>query len=81
MTTPADEIRTAATRLRAIRFTGAMTLTPAVAMLIGAREPLADLLDFEACLHAAAPHTTIGPRLDRVLDIARLINQEQPHGV
>jgi hypothetical protein len=44
MTTPADELRTAAETLRTARFAGAMTATPAVAALLRAREPIADLL-------------------------------------
>ena len=45
---PAEELRTAATTLRTATFRGAMTATPAVAALVRAREPLADLLDDQA---------------------------------
>ncbi|MGW4834724.1 hypothetical protein [Streptomyces globisporus] len=45
---PADQLRAAAEKLRAARFSGAITATPAVAALIGARLPLAVLLDAEA---------------------------------
>jgi hypothetical protein len=44
VTSPADELRTAAQTLRTARFAGAMTSTPAVAALLRAREPLAALL-------------------------------------
>lgn len=119
MTTSADEIRTAAARLRELatdatpapwsvhhpeetwesyrdpqiigsgkpiaransEYGGLLNADYIAAMDPGVGTELADLLDFEADLHATAPHTTVGPRLDRVLTIARLINQEQPHGV
>lgn len=48
MTTPAHELATAAQTLRTARFAGAMTATPAVAALLRAREPIADLLSEHA---------------------------------
>jgi hypothetical protein len=47
-TSPTDELRQAAATLRASRFSGAMTATPAVAALLRAREPIADWLEHEA---------------------------------
>lgn len=46
--TPADELAAAAETLRSARFTGAMTATPAVAALVRAREPIAELLQEHA---------------------------------
>jgi hypothetical protein len=51
--TPADELRTAANRLRQMRFPAAMTATHSTAALIRAREPLAKLLEDCADLHEA----------------------------
>lgn len=48
MTETADELaelKAAAAKLRTATFRGAMTATPAVAALVAAREPLAQLLD------------------------------------
>lgn len=42
---PADQLRAAAEKLRAARFSGAITATPTVAALIGARLPLAAWLE------------------------------------
>ncbi|MFJ9318277.1 hypothetical protein [Streptomyces globisporus] len=42
---PADQLRDAAEKLRAARFSGAITATPIVAALIGARQPLARWLE------------------------------------
>lgn len=50
---PADQLRAAAKHLRTGAFRGAMTATPAVAGLVRAREPLAELLDFHAKSHDA----------------------------
>jgi hypothetical protein len=51
--TPADELTAAADKLRAARFAGAMTATPAVAALVRARDPIAKLLTGCAELHEA----------------------------
>lgn len=42
---PDAELRAAAERLRGATFRGAITMTPVVAALVAAREPLAKLLD------------------------------------
>ncbi|MEH0631741.1 hypothetical protein [Streptomyces stelliscabiei] len=49
--TPADELQAAADKIRTARFTGAVTMLPAVAALIAAREPIAKLLRETAALH------------------------------
>lgn len=43
--TPAEEIAAAVEKLRTARFAGGVTMTPAVAGLVAAREPLADWLE------------------------------------
>jgi len=77
VTTPADELRTAAEKLRNAAFRGAMTATPAVAALLRAREPLARWLDSwdgaDVDEHAAMPDD-----LRHALLIARAINGGQP---
>jgi len=80
VTTPADELRTAATTLRTATFRGAMTATPAVAALLRAREPLADWLETTANSLAASTHPdwqdTVEPN---ALAVARaLLGGEQP---
>lgn len=86
MTTPADEIRTAAKTLRTARFAGAMTATPAVAALLRARAPIAVLLEgvlssareaspaHEECTSWCSPDTC---DLSAALAVARAINGEQ----
>ncbi|MBV7671405.1 hypothetical protein STHAL_18305 [Streptomyces halstedii] len=54
---PADLLRAAAEKLRAARFSGAITATPIVAALIGARMPLAAWLDAEAAPPITAQHS------------------------
>ncbi|MFD4596777.1 hypothetical protein ACFWPQ_01965 [Streptomyces sp. NPDC058464] len=49
--TPAEELTTAADKLRTARFTGALTATPAVAALISARAHVAKLLREIGALH------------------------------
>ena len=73
MTTPADELRTAAQTLRTARFTGAMTATPTAAALIRARLPLADWLDETA--RNAEP---IGVINAHALAVARAVNETEP---
>ncbi|KAB1146787.1 hypothetical protein F7R91_14500 [Streptomyces luteolifulvus] len=51
----ADELRAAAAILRQMRFPAAMTATSSTAALIGARLPLAELLESAAELHEANP--------------------------
>jgi len=65
---PADELRTAADKLRQMRFPTAMTATSNTAALIGARLPLADWLD-----SAAIDAEQIGPD-PHALAVARAIN-------
>ncbi|MFD4662487.1 hypothetical protein [Streptomyces halstedii] len=55
--TPADQLRAAAEKLRAARFSGAITATPTVAALIGARLPLAAWLEAEAAPPITAQHS------------------------
>ncbi|MEU9611839.1 hypothetical protein AB0D56_09840 [Streptomyces sp. NPDC048209] len=57
-TNPTTLLREAADRLRAARFSGAITATPTVAALIGARLPLADWLEAEAAAPITAQHST-----------------------
>ncbi|WP_370667066.1 hypothetical protein [Streptomyces sp. IBSBF 2507] len=71
--TPADELRTAATKLRQARFPAAMTATASTAALISARLPLADWLDETA--RNAEPFGAIGAH---ALAVARQINGSQP---
>lgn len=52
--TPADEPHTAADKIRTARFTGAVTMLPAVAALVAAREPIAEWLEHAAKKHTAA---------------------------
>jgi hypothetical protein len=83
--TPADELRTAAEKLRTARFTGAITATAAVAGLIAARKPLAALLEgvasnalenaHEECNTWCSPETC---DLSAALAVARQINGSQP---
>ena len=54
---PADLLRAAAEKLRAARFSGAITATPIVAALIGARLPLAAWLEAEAAPPITAQHS------------------------
>ncbi|MFB6696349.1 hypothetical protein [Streptomyces rubiginosohelvolus] len=54
---PADQLRAAAQKLRAARFSGAITATPTVAALIGARLPLAAWLEAEAAPPITAQHS------------------------
>ena len=56
MTTAADELRTAAAKLRAATFPGAITATPTVAALIATREPLANWLENTAASLTARTH-------------------------
>ncbi|WP_406188958.1 hypothetical protein [[Kitasatospora] papulosa] len=57
-TNPAALLREAAEKLRAARFSGAITATPTVAALIGARLPLANWLEAEAAAPITAQHST-----------------------
>jgi hypothetical protein len=56
MSTPADELRAAAAKLRQMRFPAAVTATSNTAALIGARLPLADWLDNTATTLNANTH-------------------------
>lgn len=86
MTTAADELRAAAEKLRTATFRGAITATPAVAALIGAREPIAEWLEHEARAARDAhlytdrePCAWCGePANAHALAIARQINGGQP---
>lgn len=94
MTAPADELRTAAEKLRTATFRGAMTATAAGAALVSARAPLAKLLEDTAELHEPKLHGHAGrippgcqwcadedfPCLDmrNALAVARAINNPQP---
>ncbi|MDX2846440.1 hypothetical protein PV377_47365 [Streptomyces ipomoeae] len=51
--TAADELRAAADKIRTACFTGAVTMLPAVAALVAAREPIAKWLEAEAAGHEA----------------------------
>jgi hypothetical protein len=73
--TAPDELREAAARLRTARFTGAATMTPAVAGLIAAREPLAQWLEAEAF---QALHNGQSPNHHHALAVARQILGSQP---
>lgn len=70
---PADELRTAADKLRQARFPAAMTATASTAALISARLPLADWLDETA--RSAEPFGVIGTH---ALAVARAINGTAP---
>ncbi|WP_428956165.1 hypothetical protein [Streptomyces sp. cg35] len=84
--TPAEEITAAADKLRDARFTGAMTMTPTVAALVAAREPIATLLEgvlssnreagpaHEECDSRCSPDTC---DLSAALAVARAINGSQ----
>jgi hypothetical protein len=83
VTSPSDELKAAVARLRTARFTGAVTMTPTVAALIAAREPLAKLLEavlssnqngapaHEQCEAWCSPDTC---DLSAALAVARAIN-------
>lgn len=73
--TAADEIAAAVDKLLTARFTGAITMTPAVAGLIAAREPLAAWLQVEAF---RVLHNGRGPEFHHALATARAINGSQP---
>lgn len=84
MTTPADELKTAAATLRQMRFPAAMTATSNTAALIGARLPLADWLEFHAAMDERLLALVDGaPEMDEVtwggkphpaLAVARAVN-------
>lgn len=74
------EFATAAELLRTARFTGAMTATPAVAVIVRARQPLTEWL---GCLAMLTPAERKAERdgdrcgwcgVDHALDIARALN-------
>ncbi|MGA6223497.1 hypothetical protein ACPESV_24565 [Streptomyces umbrinus] len=81
MTSPRAELATAAEKLRATAFRGAITATPAVAGIIAARKPLALLLEavasnalenaHEDCNSWCSPETC---DLSAALAVARAIN-------
>ncbi|MGW7350910.1 hypothetical protein [Streptomyces sp. NPDC054784] len=77
--TPAEEIAAAARKLRAATFTGAVTMTPAVARLIAVQAPLAAWLMAEAQRLQQTAHpdwqADISPH---AYAIAREINKETP---
>ncbi|MFD6490322.1 hypothetical protein [Streptomyces sp. NPDC060188] len=78
--TPRNQLYAAASRLRAMRFPAAMTATSSTAALIGARLPLAQLLeavasnalenDHEECARWCSPDTC---DLSAALAVARAI--------
>lgn len=78
MTSPSDELKAAVARLRTARFTGAVTMTPTVAGLIRAREPIAKWLD-DARTDAEHLSRATGSSPDQCLNphalaVARAIN-------
>lgn len=82
MTSPAQELTAAAQKLRNARFTGAVTMTPAVAALVAARGPIAHLLesanaDAERLGRATGspPGQCLNPD---ILAVARAILGDQP---
>ncbi|MFD3802619.1 hypothetical protein ACFWTC_03100 [Streptomyces sp. NPDC058619] len=79
--TPSEELRAAAETLRAATIRGAITATPAVAALVRARGPLAELLDDHAARLDATTHPSwqegiAGP----ALTVARALLATQQNG-
>lgn len=77
MASTSDELHTAAAEIRQARFPAAMTVLPSVAALLRAREPIAQLLDFEADLIKRVPGAELRGRTEHLLALARAFI-EQP---